>query len=107
MFVDYVMKQSIKDSVFINLNGLLSEDALMLIVNDAFNRHPSKDIIFKHKTNKKYVPAKIPKALFEKADSIIGFGLYSNHAEVVKSFQGWTDSVVSSYHSYIENMNKV
>lgn len=106
MFVDFVRKYYMPDSTFINMNGLLSDDFLSGIVDETMKRHPAgSNIIFKHKTRKKLLPDRLPKNLVDKADCIVGFDLYSTHANVVKSFQGWTDSVVSAYHAYVEKQN--
>jgi hypothetical protein len=106
MFFDYVHKYHLPSSIFVNLNGLLSDEFLSGIVDETLKRHPAgSDIVFKHKTRRKLIPERLPKNLIEKADCIVGFDLYSTHAVVVKSFQGWTDSVVSSYHAYIEKQN--
>lgn len=107
MFTEYLRKNHLKDSVIVNLNGLLSRDIIMKVVDDALSRHPAQDIIFRHKTNKKLQPKKIPDRLFERADFIVGFDLYSTHAEVQKSCQGWSDSVVSSWQSYVDALNRV
>jgi len=105
MFVDFLQKKYLPDSIFVNVNGLLSEEFVTGIFNDALQRHPTMDVIFKHKTRKKLAPTKLPKAILDRADCVIGFDLYSTHCEVLKSFQGWTDSVVQAYHEYITLLN--
>jgi len=105
MFADYVAKNHLADPVFVNLNGLVSEDTQAFIAMMAVEDHPGRNMIFRHKTRRRLLPNKVPKALVEKADCVIGFDLFSNHAEVVKSCQGWTDSVVSAYHAHIDKEN--
>jgi len=105
MFYEYLRKYHLKDSVFVHLNGLMPSEIASSVVEDAIKRHPTGNIIFKHKTRSSLKPNKIPQNLQDKADSIIGFALYSTHAEPLKSAPGWTDSVIQGWSDYVAKMN--
>lgn len=105
MFVDFLKKTRMPDFKFVNLNALMGSDAMMVVVDETLKRYPSSDVVFKHKTRKRLLPSKLPQRLVDIADCIIGFDLYSQHPEVLKSYRGWTDSVVSEYEEHVRRLN--
>jgi hypothetical protein len=105
MFTDFLRKKFLPGCPMVNLNALMSEQYLTSIAEDSLKRHPD-GVIFRHKTRRRMQPAKVPSILQEKADCMVGFDLYSTHAEVLKSFPGWTDSVVQAWSEHVDRMNK-
>lgn len=105
MFTEFLRKGRLQGAPFVNLNGLLSADVLDSIVEESLKR-PYRDIIFRHKTRHRLQPTKVPPLLMDRADSIIGFDLYSMHPETIKSCQGWTEIVLSEWKSYEQSLNR-
>jgi len=103
MFSSFLQETRMSSALIVNLNGLLSSDVLEGIATQSIES-TSKDIIFRHKTRRKFLPAKIPSFLTEKADCIIGFDLYGMHARVVKSFPGWTENLIQEWDSFVSRL---
>jgi len=106
MFTDFVRSSCMKDARIVNLNALLSPDNQWTICCDALSRFKGQDIIFRHKTRSTMSSVKVPPELFNAADCVIGFQMYSVHPEVLKSFQGWTETVLPAYTKHVDEMNR-